>query len=392
MLLSICSIYDQFWLDTDTEFPMSHSGADPSNVDRKVIMNPSDETPVDPQDWRESAEIFINSKDDLELTKSHGESDADSITSPDETGTGNLCDQERLSNALSIGLQKSVVLESADGLSADLVDDGTLHSEDRQSALSDERFITTKFVHLKIRLDGKQLDSSNASQILIPADKNPVHEEPESNTNRGPLRKTSSLKAAKTPPGTPSAKKMVRFADALGLDLASVRTVLDTDNPPRIPDSAISGLEIDKDEIPQDVCKRYLGLCFEQPGAKFNFIDRVLEEKVALENCLIKEMSIQGMVRVANIGFHKCVRIRYSHNNWVTFYDIMASYVPNSCDVKTDRYSFVIVAPCTLGPGAKISFAISYSVSDSIYWDNNHGKNYEVLCSVQTASTDVDYV
>lgn len=372
---------------------MSYFGAEPSNV----AMNNLDGTSVDLPDWQESTEgVFVNLKDDLGLKKSYEGADsvviehsclsADTINLPEEIGTGSVCNQKCLSNAFSKELQKSEVLKSVDGLSADLVDETTLESDDHKSAFADEHF-TTKFAHLKINCDGK-LDPAVVSKIMQDS---PVYEEPEFNINRAHLRKSSSLKASKTPPGTPSIKKMVRFADALGLDLESIRTVLDADNPPRIPDSAIAGLEVDKEDDHRDIYSPYLDLLFQQPGAASNFLERVVSNKVALENCVVTGMNINGMVRVANIGYHKCVRIRYTINNWVTFYDIMASYVQNSCDVTTDRFSFMIVAPNTLGPGSKISFAVSFTVNDSVYWDSNYGKNYEVLCCAKAAPSGWDY-
>jgi len=50
------------------------------------------------------------------------------------------------------------------------------------------------------------------------------------------IQRSTSLKSGKTPPGTPGRKKIVRFADALGLDLADVRTFLD--EIPNVPTSA----------------------------------------------------------------------------------------------------------------------------------------------------------
>ena len=117
---------------------------------------------------------------------------------------------------------------------------------------------------------------------------------------------------------------------------------------------------------------------------------RVMADKVSLENCMITDMSITGFVRVANIGYHKCVRVRYSINNWITFYDVMASYVQNSCDGATDRFSFTIVSPSTLGPGTRISFAVSFTVNDRVYWDNNKSKNYGIVCYAKTTPSDLD--
>uniref|UniRef100_A0A8W8K7V5 Uncharacterized protein n=1 Tax=Magallana gigas TaxID=29159 RepID=A0A8W8K7V5_MAGGI len=135
-----------------------------------------------------------------------------------------------------------------------------------------------------------------------------VYEESEFNIDRSELRKSSSLKAKKTPPGTPSRKKMVRFADALGLDLEDVRHVLNAENPPKIPASAMADLKVGIESDRKELGKRFLTPCFQQPGASENFLQRVIAQKVCLENAIITDLTITGVVRVANIGFHKIVR------------------------------------------------------------------------------------
>ena len=57
-------------------------------------------------------------------------------------------------------------------------------------------------------------------------------------------RRSTSLKTNKTPPGTPGRKKAVRFADALGLDLEDVRHIMNTQDPPQIPASAMKDLKV----------------------------------------------------------------------------------------------------------------------------------------------------
>ena len=58
------------------------------------------------------------------------------------------------------------------------------------------------------------------------------------------VKRSSSLKTSKTPPGTPDRKKVVRFADALGLDLEDIRTVMNSQDPPHIPASAMRDLKV----------------------------------------------------------------------------------------------------------------------------------------------------
>lgn len=59
-----------------------------------------------------------------------------------------------------------------------------------------------------------------------------------------PIKRSTLLKMNETPPRTPSHKKVVRFADALGLDLESVRHILNLEAPPKIPGTALKDLKM----------------------------------------------------------------------------------------------------------------------------------------------------
>ncbi|XP_045193155.2 glycogen-binding subunit 76A-like [Mercenaria mercenaria] len=347
--------------------------------------------------------IFVNMMDDLDSVESQ-ESRAsacsdpsyfslDSVASPEGTEEEGSCDQRCLTEALEKELEKTELRHTSSDVSFPSPDD-TAKSEvlanEMRKATSEESVLPAKLAQLRIEMQGVTLTDSGAHKYLLHVPDSPVYDEPEFNINKAELRKSSSLKTNKTPPGTPGRKKMVRFADAMGLDLESIRHVIDAENPPKIPASAISDLKVGVEEDRHDVGSRYLDLCFQQPCAVGDFMGKVMANKVSLENCVLTDMSITGVVRVANIGYHKCVRVRYSINNWVTFYDVMASYIQNSCDGATDRFSFTIVAPASVGPGSKISFAISYTANDNVYWDSNGGKNYEIICYAKTTPTDLE--
>ena len=194
-------------------------------------------------------------------------------------------------------------------------------------------------------------------------------------------RRSTSLKTYKTPPGTPSRKKGVRFADALGLDLESVRHILNLDSPPKIPDYAVKDLQVGLEEEHKTEGARYLSAIFSQPGARPDFVQRVLRDKVALENCLVddKSMTVTGTVRVANLSYHKQVTIRTSLNGWLTHEDIPATYVVGSHDTLTDRFSFTITVPYYFNVGNRLEFCIKF-LSEGEWWDNNYGSNYAVVC------------
>lgn len=236
------------------------------------------------------------------------------------------------------------------------------------------------------------------------------------------VRRCSSLKTGKTPPGTPRRKKIVRFADKLGLDLADVRTFLD--EIPRIPNSAYNDLIYDdaafrhQDNGPEcvgstDWCERrcsyqedmirrrssssslprkierMLVPLFQQPGGMGNFLDMVRERRVCLENVLVQDpvtLAIQGTVRVINIDFHKSVHIRYTLNAWRNYSDLQATYVPNSCDGFSDKFSFILYCH-TLAVGQRLEFAVRFQCKGVQYWDNNTGANYCFQCLPASSPT-----
>ncbi|XP_011331769.1 dentin sialophosphoprotein isoform X2 [Ooceraea biroi] len=237
------------------------------------------------------------------------------------------------------------------------------------------------------------------------------------------VRRCSSLKTGKTPPGTPRRKKIVRFADKLGLDLADVRTFLD--EIPRIPNSAYNDLIYDdaafrqQDNGPEcagsaDWCERrcsyqedmirrrsasssslprkldrMLVPLFQQPGGMANFLDVVRERRVCLENVLVQDpvtLAIQGTVRVINIDYHKSVHIRYTLNAWRNYSDLQATYVPNSCDGFSDKFTFILYCH-TLAVGQRLEFAVRFQCKGAQYWDNNTGANYCFQCLPASSPT-----
>ena len=72
--------------------------------------------------------------------------------------------------------------------------------------------------------------------------------------------------------------------------------------------------------------------------------------------------------------------VRYTVNNWLTFDELNASYVANSNDGPTDRFSFTINIPQYFGVGSKMQFCLMYTAGGNTYWDSNYGNNYSVEC------------
>ncbi|GFT23843.1 glycogen-binding subunit 76A [Nephila pilipes] len=199
------------------------------------------------------------------------------------------------------------------------------------------------------------------------------------------MKRSSSLKLEKDSSETSSEKKIVRFADALGLDLADVRVYANEEEIPNIPASAIPSLglsgetkatiELTRENytfIPQ----------FEQPGADAYFLEKVKQQKVCLENVIIEGLKVTGLVRILNIGYEKKVLVRYTTNDWMSLTDQSAEFVPGSSDGVTDKFKFTINPRC-MTSGSKLRFVLKYEVNNEKFWDNNHEKNFVLACEVK---------
>jgi len=81
-------------------------------------------------------------------------------------------------------------------------------------------------------------------------------------------------------PSPDHSQKAVRFADTVGLGLADVRDLVDADEPPTIPASALRDLHVRR----RKRSKSHLtySLDFSQPGSDPTFITRVLADKVSV--------------------------------------------------------------------------------------------------------------
>lgn len=200
------------------------------------------------------------------------------------------------------------------------------------------------------------------------------------------IKRSSSLKCGKTPPGTPGRKKIVRFADMLGLDLAAVRTFLA--GVPHVPRSAFWDLELEreaaeaaKSSFAQNIVPtRVLTPLFQQPGSQVDFLERVRQQRVVVENIEVgDDLSVRGVVRVLSLDFHKSVFVRYTFDQWRNYHEATAAYVPGSYDGLTDRFSFLLWGNFLQDDGALI-FCVRYHTLGQEFWDNNRGRDYVLQC------------
>ncbi|CAG4949998.1 unnamed protein product [Colias eurytheme] len=197
------------------------------------------------------------------------------------------------------------------------------------------------------------------------------------------VRRCSSLKTGKTPPGTPGRKKIVRFADVLGLDLADVKTFMD--EIPVIPKSAYDDLAgCDVQNSPPVRPTPRLGALTLVPlfQVPHDVTEKLERQNVCLESARVSDgvhVTVCGSVRVRNLDFHKTVHIRYTMNRWRTYTDLQATYVQGSCDGYSDRFQFVLYAPC-IASGQRLEIAVRFQCKGQQFWDNNSGANYCFDC------------
>ena len=70
---------------------------------------------------------------------------------------------------------------------------------------------------------------------------------------------------------------------------------------------------------------------------------------------------------------------RYTLDDWASFSDVSATYVPDSCDGFSDLFTFQIFGG-RLEEGRRIEMAVRYQVRGAQYWDSNFGANYCFQC------------
>lgn len=245
-------------------------------------------------------------------------------------------------------------------------------------------------------------DSVSSSQTEVTGPETAVepifleNEESEESSSISPRKRSSSIKGSRSRsyPSSPGLQKAVRFADTLGLDLAYVKNITNTEDPPEIPKSALIDLhlskspstEFDDEELTSfSACSLILVQKFVLPSNSADVLKQVCISKVMLESCELdnETMQVTGIVRVSNVAYHKSVFVHYSLNNWLTEDELQATYVSNSCDGPTDKFSFTISLPGYFEEGMTLQFALMYSAGGMTFWDSHCGSNYVIECQAK---------
>ncbi|KFV44302.1 Protein phosphatase 1 regulatory subunit 3A [Tyto alba] len=200
-------------------------------------------------------------------------------------------------------------------------------------------------------------------------------------------RRRNSASSEEEESDTPTTiARKVSFADAFGFDLVSVKE-FDTWEVPNTGQND----DIEDEAFPQE--EYFFSQMFTLPASQEELLQKVREQKVLLESIVFVPgiTCMNGVIRVLNVSFEKMVYVRMTLNNWLSYYDILAEFMPNSCGSETDQFCFKIsLVPPYQQDGAKVEFCIRYETSLGTFWANNDDKNYTLICHKKETVPKVD--
>ncbi|XP_068380186.1 protein phosphatase 1 regulatory subunit 3D [Eschrichtius robustus] len=182
-----------------------------------------------------------------------------------------------------------------------------------------------------------------------------------------------------------SQQHRVRFADALGLELAQVKVFNAGDNP-SVPLHVLSRLAINSDLCCSSQDLEFTLQClvpdFPPPVEAPDFGERLGRQLVCLERVTCSDLGISGTARVRNLAFEKQVAVRYTFSDWRSAHEAAARWRgPAGTEGAEDVFAFGFpVPPFLLELGSHVHFALRYRVAGAEYWDNNDGRDYSLTC------------
>lgn len=182
-------------------------------------------------------------------------------------------------------------------------------------------------------------------------------------------------------------KKRVKFADSLGLTLASIKHFLPSDEP-LVPQAVLARLQSypptargqRSDVILEDEFSRAESAPSE--GTPTQLLEKLNEQGVCLEQVSASRLGVLGYVLVKDPEEKAQVKIRYTFNEWLSFLDCPATPTSQSTALPSSfgcqRFHFNLCYPPTT---SCIHFAICFNTGNGQeMWDNNKGDNYTVNC------------
>ncbi|KAK1150567.1 hypothetical protein AOXY_G33854, partial [Acipenser oxyrinchus oxyrinchus] len=188
----------------------------------------------------------------------------------------------------------------------------------------------------------------------------------------------------------PTLNRKVSFADAGGLDLVEVKFFGKFDEPEcsgeSDEDADLSNFGVRQTETSARVTSPIYQLspAFVLPTGS-GFLETLRAQKVAVESLSLTADPVSALVsiRVLNVSYQKSVYVRSTMDNWASYFDYFADYVPGSFDGETDQFTFkLIFSPPFLTDGVRMEFVVRYETPENVYWANNGGQNYAVILKV----------
>ncbi|KAM4842212.1 protein phosphatase 1 regulatory subunit 3D [Thomomys bottae] len=175
----------------------------------------------------------------------------------------------------------------------------------------------------------------------------------------------------------------VRFADALGLELAQVK-VFHAGDDPSVPLHVLSRLAVRAELCcgggpGPEFTLRCLVPDFPPPVEAADFGERLRRQRVCLERVACSDLGVRGTVRVRNVAFEKQVSVRYTLSGWRSAHEAAARWRGPAGEDDVFAFAFP-VPPFLLELGARVHFALRYRVAGAEYWDNNDRRDYSLTC------------
>lgn len=178
-------------------------------------------------------------------------------------------------------------------------------------------------------------------------------------------------------------KKRVMFADDCGLELTTVKVMTEpSDVPPRLSPSVFRALLGDAFDEEVKPSASWI-VDFTQPASEYvKFRETLERQNVALENVLVRndQCKMVGTIKVKNIDFEKNVIVRFTDNNWQSYFDRPAVFQRTAATSNVyDTFCFDIDIPCDDATHNRIDFCVCFRTTNGEYWDSNGGSNYSLV-------------
>ncbi|KAM9839392.1 protein phosphatase 1 regulatory subunit 3G [Aulostomus maculatus] len=178
-------------------------------------------------------------------------------------------------------------------------------------------------------------------------------------------------------------RKRVKFADSMGLNLASVKHFSALEEP-QIPSKVLSRHQSfppqaflsDLRQSLQSLEADRLVTCFPDPR---DVDQRVRLLRVCLERVSITQFDVRGTIRVMCDCADRGVGLRYTFNEWLSHVDTQA-LPAGPPGLPAERYTFTVGTPPFTDPGSALHFAVYLRCDEGEFWDNNAGRNYTLRC------------